>query len=390
MSSLRRGLLLILLLPLSLPAQGSISLGVPLKELIKRAAADSNDPAAHYNVALGYWSEKKWPEAERALKTTLQLDPRFAEAHLAMAFFQIAANQSLMESTDEARKEAREKLLDYGDREYRHAFLINPKVDIRIMASVQRAADDYAMRAIFGPLFANYVTGITACQEGRYPRCEEMLTDVIDGVVGGEAPDAAYWHRGLAAAQQGKYDIAEKDFQKLLDHDLANAKKAQEKTLIRTPIRANEYRYFRAAFLHLKGDTLRAVDLYKQVLENDLGMYIAHVRLADIYEARRDYANALEERKRAINANPDDPTLQFEYGVTLAKAGKLPEAEAAFTQAVNGMPRNVQTHYWLGRVHQQQGKNAEARAAYEKVVALAPSRFKDLADQARTRIAALK
>jgi hypothetical protein len=38
--------------------------------------------AAHYNVALGYWNEKRLDDAERSPKTAIAIEPRFAPAHL--------------------------------------------------------------------------------------------------------------------------------------------------------------------------------------------------------------------------------------------------------------------------------------------------------------------
>src|SRR5712692_6094859 len=59
-----------------------IKLPAKLEELEARARKDSNDAAAHYNIALAYWSVKRYDDAENALKRAVALDYRFAPAHL--------------------------------------------------------------------------------------------------------------------------------------------------------------------------------------------------------------------------------------------------------------------------------------------------------------------
>ena len=61
-----------------------IKLPVKLAELEQRVKADSNDAAAHYNVALGYWNEKRFDEAERTLAKSVELRPQNAQARLAL------------------------------------------------------------------------------------------------------------------------------------------------------------------------------------------------------------------------------------------------------------------------------------------------------------------
>ena len=49
------------------PAQ-HIKLSASLDNLEKTARADSNDPAAHYNLALAYWNAKRWDDADPDMK----------------------------------------------------------------------------------------------------------------------------------------------------------------------------------------------------------------------------------------------------------------------------------------------------------------------------------
>ena len=390
--------LLLLCAPVTLAAQGSIKLPKSMAELEKTVKADSNDHFAHYNVALAYWQAKRWADVDRELRTALALEPRFAEAHLALAYLPLARNKDLADAEvskgKSQSKELKEAIAQYN-REYRHAFLINPLVDMRIMAVNDRTPDYFLMQQVFGEIFAEYISGLTDCEEGRYADCEARLTKVVVMIPRqlpphNKVPDTAHWFRGIAAAHQAHFDTASAEFAILIDRDAERVKEAEGKGLIRSPLRTNEYRYFRAVFERAAGHDQAAVDLMHTVLENDLGQYIAHVRLADIYESRRMYDQALEERRSAINVNPEDASLNIDFGITLGKAGKFAEAEDALMTATTALPRNAEAWFWLGLAREQLGKKAEARAAYERVIAVAPSRLQGRVAQARQHLAALR
>src|SRR5690606_25488029 len=114
------------------------------------------------------------------------------------------------------------------------------------------------------------------------------------------------------------------------------------------------------------------------------------VRLANIFEAERNYPEAITERRRAIDANPDDATLHLDLGIALGKSGDFPGAEQAIRVTLERIPRHAEAWFWLGLALEQQGKRVEARGAFGKVVELAPSRLKHRADAARQKVAALQ
>jgi len=153
---------------------------------------------------------------------------------------------------------------------------------------------------------------------------------------------------------------------------------------------ADEYRYVLAYITQRANDPNGAVALYQDALTVDLGLYPAHSRIADIYEGARMWPQAIEARRHAINANPDDAGLHLGLGVTLAKAGRLAEAEGALAHALELNPRESRAAYYLGIVRQQQGKSAEARSTFERFIALAPSRYARQIDDATQRLAALR
>jgi Tfp pilus assembly protein PilF len=378
-------------------AQGKIDLPVGLGELEQRVRTDSTDPAAHYNVALGYWNAKKWDASERELRAAIKLEPRFAQAHLALAFLALVRDAEQFKKLENGMVIPKELIPDVTqyEREYRHAFLIDPLVDLRIVAASQASPDYWDLRDYVDPSIAAYYRGLSDCQEGKYVDCEnDMGTFVL--AYGNSKYDKKYipanalWYRGLAEAHNSHFDLALADFNQLMERDSVAVRKAEAKSLIHFPIRTNEHRYFEAVFNHAAGRNAEAIRLYKEAIEHDLSLYIAHVRLAEIYEADKDWDHAIAERHNAVNANPDDPSLQMDLGVTLGRAGKFDEAVDALKAATAGLPESPDAWFWLGVAQQQVGHKAEAKAAFERVIAVAPSRMQARVAQAKQRLTTLQ
>ncbi|HXE58463.1 MAG TPA: tetratricopeptide repeat protein [Gemmatimonadales bacterium] len=378
-----------------------LKLSVPLAELERRLRADSNDAAAHYNVALGYWSAKRYDDAERALTQALAIEPRFAAARLALAYLPFARRPKLWKEIlrDRVPDDWRPAVEQF-DREYRHAFLVDPMVDMRIMGAGEPLAPDLAdMRDVFGEAFALYVQGFTDCEEGRYQDCFGRFQAMIREIDGDRFPDriplSALWYQALAAGHLGRWQEAAANLQQSLDRMLDWEKKLEEekekgKDFVRTPLRSNEYRYFLAFTRQHGGDAIEAVRLYREALEKDLSLYAAHVQMANILEAQKRYPEAVAERHRAVNANPDDPSLPLDLGVTLGKAGRFAEAEQALAQAIERNPRDTRTLFWLGICQVQLGKDAEAKESLSRFVATAPKRYERQIAMAQQRLAQLR
>ncbi len=128
--------------------------------------------------------------------------------------------------------------------------------------------------------------------------------------------------------------------------------------------------------------------LYKEALSNDLGLYMAHVRLARLYADATMWPQAIEEARRAVQASPEDPSLLADLGAILRDAGQVTEAEQVLRQAqANG--RNPSVLYQFGPLELQLNKPEEARAAFTRFVAIAPSRMSTEIADAKQRLAGL-
>lgn len=372
-----------------------IQLPYKLPELEKRATVDSLDAAAQYNLALGYWNEKRLDDAEKSLRLAIAIEPRFAPAHLALAFLPFARRPKLWgEIVNDEVPQEDVAALEQSDKEYRHAFLIDPLVDIRIIGAVTPPKPDFLLvKDVLGEAYALFLQGFTDCQQGKYDDCNgrfETLIREIDGDRFPErVPNSVLWYKGLAAAHVGKFDVSAGHYQELIQR-MSQEQRKKSSELSYVPMRLNEYRYTMATVLQAEGKTPQAVAMLQEVLNQDIGYYMAHVRLANIYEASRDFSKALEERLNAVNANPDDPSLITDLGVTLGRAGQTKEAEGRFREALEANPRDVRPLFWLGLIQFDGGNRDGAKESLSKFVAIAPSRYDRQLAMAKERLAKLQ
>jgi len=372
-----------------------IKLAANLSDLEKAARKDSNDAAAHYNVALAYWNEKRWDDADSALHRAVRLDPRFAAAYMALSALPYARRSQLIEEVDERRvPDEWTARVDEADRDYRQGILIDPLVELRIGYVLQESVGPYldAMELLFGEWYRDYMDGREQYYQGKYQMAYDRLQRVYFEIGADRHANRLwntllYWH-GLAAAHVQRDSEAVADFTTILGRYEDAEERAKDSTL-HVPLRTNEFRYVLAIMKERAGQFNPAIDLYRQALQSDIGLYMAHVRLAQIYESHNMLAQAVNERRAAVNANPDDASLLLDLGQTLARADQWTEAEQTLRDAITANPRDPRPHYFLGIVEQHQNKAAEARVAFSNFLALAPSRYAAQVADAKQRLSSL-
>ncbi len=389
-------MILLALLGLAGPLEGQrIKLPMSLGELEGRARQDSLDAAAHYNVALAYWNEKRYDDAERSLKLAASIDPKFAEAYLALAYLPYARRPKLWAEGSKGRVlEEWKQVLEESDRMYRRAFLVNPMVDLRIAGAVTMPRNA-VWETLYPGIYEFYYQAFDDMLQGNYEQAYGRFAKLhrerrLAGPGQEKLPMSFHWFEGLAAAHTQRWHEARQKFEYLIEEAIVEEKKRDEDELIRIPLRTNEYRYFLARITHAGGNPEQAVEMYRKTLENDLGLYMAHVQMADIFEGQRRYPDAIEERKRAMNANPDDASLVMDLGVTTGKAGKFAEAEEVLKQAAEANPRDPRVHFWAGLCQSEQGKRDEAKASFTRFLVMAPTRWDKQIGVAKQRLAGLQ
>jgi len=234
------------------------------------------------------------------------------------------------------------------------------------------------------------VRGFESFWNGDYQISLDLLQRVLDEFDSKhqkDIPRVLLWYHGLAAAHVDRYDVAIADFRVLLDRALVRERtdSVQYFTLA-----SNQVRYVLATIYRRGQRSDEAIALYQESLANDLGLYVAHTQLADIYEERQQWVEAIAERRRAIDAYPDDPGLRFDLGRTLAHSRDFPEAAQVLSEAMQANPSNARIPYTLGQVQLRLGDRAAARRTLERFLQMAPSRFRSQVSEVQRQIAGLE
>lgn len=334
-----------------------------LPALEAAAHRDSNDAAAQYAVALGYWSAKRFDDAEHALRTAVEIEPRFAPGYLALSYLPFARRPKLWDEVSHGHlSDSTRSVLEAMAHLRRLAFLIDPLVDMRIIgfALPKHSSISFLELAfVSGDYHLAYAGLEVARQQYAGPKADSI-------------PDFLLWFHGLCAGHLGQYDMAVTDMQALLDRSL---RREQTDTSPYVPFVTNDFRYVLATLRQHDNQPEAAIALYRDALTHDVGLFMAHVQMGKIYEATQRWPEAVQEFRDAVTANPEDPSLVMDLGIVMREAGQLGESEQQLQQAQQANPRDSRVPYHLGITEQALGKDGAARAAFGQFLALAPSRY---------------
>lgn len=369
-----------------------VQLLVPLAELERRAQQDSNDAVAQYDLALGYWVNRRYDEAERALRESLVIEPRTAAAYLALSYLPYARRPQLWDEIPDGKvPEDWIERVDSALHQRARAFLLDPMVDLKILGVALPEKDIPKLKAWYPGWFVALLRGFEFFWNGQYPEAYRSFDRAMTGSEEHRKRDAdsyLLWYHGLAAAHAGFHDSALEDFRILLAR--ADAKERSERASDLSWLVTNDYRYMLASILAGAARSDSAIALFQLTLERDLSLYAAHSQLASIYEGRHQWANAIQERRRALETNPGDPVLLFDLGETLLSAGSGQEAYAVLLDAEKANPRNPRIPYALGTMALQYNEPETAKKHFTRFLEIAPTRFATQVARVRERLARIQ
>jgi choline-sulfatase len=125
-------------------------------------------------------------------------------------------------------------------------------------------------------------------------------------------------------------------------------------------------------------DPATAIRDLTSVLAEDPGLLMARRTIAVAYEAAGQYARAIEVLRGLEKEGQLTVEDAIVLGDNLRFAGRLPEAVEVLQRTARDNPKFPQPWLSLAEVHIKQGRNADASAAYDHVLALVPDHIEAL------------
>jgi Flp pilus assembly protein TadD len=127
-----------------------------------------------------------------------------------------------------------------------------------------------------------------------------------------------------------------------------------------------------------KKDFARAEEAYKKAMTMQPDAAEPYSALANLYNTQRRFDDAAtmsaEASKRATTAGgANAPEQVYNQGVILWNAGKIAEAKAQFTAALQAKPDLADAHYWLGMANLNEGNMSDAASHFDQYLKLAPT-----------------
>ena len=120
-------------------------------------------------------------------------------------------------------------------------------------------------------------------------------------------------------------------------------------------------------------DWAHTLEYGQKALDLDPSMTQLYGMLTDAAEKGGDKKAAAEWRHKYEEANADSPDILYNKGVDAYNKGKMKDAEAALSKALETKPDLAMGHYLLGMVYFNQNKKAPAKEHFEKYLELDPN-----------------
>ena len=128
-----------------------------------------------------------------------------------------------------------------------------------------------------------------------------------------------------------------------------------------------------AVIAHENKDWAKTLEYGQKALDLDPSMTNLYGMMTDAAEKSGDKKAGADWRKKYDEANPDSPEILYNKGVEAYNKGKMKEAEAALSKAVEAKPDLAMGHFLLGMVSFNMNKKAAAREHLQKYLDLDPN-----------------
>jgi tetratricopeptide (TPR) repeat protein len=112
---------------------------------------------------------------------------------------------------------------------------------------------------------------------------------------------------------------------------------------------------------------------FKQAIQINPELRMAHIRLADLYREQGDYSDAAAQYQIAAKLDPYSAENDYNLGVCYQFLHRLADAAAAYLRALDLQPGNERANTNLGLVYLALGKPVDALAYLKRATELSPT-----------------
>ena len=323
-------------------------------------------PAAQFELALGYYEQRRWDDAHEAFSDLVERyeDSQFVGQALyyrgnaavakgnfedALRNFEQAIDLEAAPASLKDEVRFQRAWLQYRSGKYREA--------VQSFAELHREAprSDQGSESLFWSAESYY-------QLGELGRAAELFTKYLRDYPGGKHVDAAHYALGWTNFRQGNYGRAAEEFRRFLDEFRVSGESEfvgyrTDATLrlgdsyfalkrysdaIRTYRQvveeAGDYALYQIAQAHYNaGNVDQAIATLRELLtQYGDGTWVEEARynLGYMHFSRENYDEAIAEYRRLIETHPRDPLAaraQYGIGDALFNAGRSEEAIEAYT-----------------------------------------------------------
>ena len=191
---------------------------------------------------------------------------------------------------------------------------------------------------------------------GKFPEAIELANKVLSLKPGDEVAAAAYYMRGEAYANQGKYNAAIKDFSKALDLDPQNLGN-------QPPF------YFNLGTAHFRlGHSAEALSYLNKAIQLYPQYFLAYNQRGSIYAGLGKYEAALGDFNKCIDLEPQNSEGYFGRGMLYYSWGMLEPSYKDLIKVIELNPKNIVAHILITGIYSQQNNEADACKWLKKTV----------------------
>ncbi|HEX3074383.1 MAG TPA: tetratricopeptide repeat protein, partial [Ignavibacteriales bacterium] len=346
-----------------------------------------NNETAHYNLGIGYLSQKQYPEAITSFKEALKINSHFSQAHFAVYCSELANDELLrMETGKEEPSEEYKGKIDSLKVHFEMAIMSYPffewKLAYLLLSPKQYTFDNYTQLMI-DEYYARFYDGYELFCKGDYDNAIGKFSSTLD-----EHPayrDVRYC-RGLAYALKNDYQSAIKDFHVIADS--MESKNAQK--ILPIYLNAAEIYFLIGCAQNQLNNLAEAEAAFQKTLIEDYSFYMAHYHLAEIYHKQKRYKDALAELDAGILVDPKDYVMHYNKAVFLFEIKKYNESLEEYEETIRLNPKHYKSRYNAALIYEAMKNYDKALEHYQGFIDGAPLSQAGLVAQIKEKINSLK